>query len=171
MFSNKMYLGCHRFENIKEAAEFFGVSKKTMNYISSEYPIFKKHHHDFFQVQVDGRNFKFIEDVVGEFGLTYNDWQKIIKTKSFEADGETHFVVVPKCISMLYDLKNILGERFNLEESLNHVIRHSNMEIYKEEDEFNYETWEESQLLQMEENAEVFNPGPYSDDSSDEEED
>ena len=104
-----MYLGGHRFENTKEAAEFFGVFKKTMNRISSEYPVFKKHHNDFFPVQVNGRKFKFMTDAAGEFDKRYHEWFEIIMTtKSFkDENGETHFVSVPKCIEMVYELKKI----------------------------------------------------------------
>ena len=102
-----------RFCNISCAAEYYGVSKSIMKKISSEYPVFKKHHNDFYSINVDGRNFEFIDEVLEKWNLKLNELDNIMKYKSFESGGEKHFVSVPKCVAMVFDLKDILGERWN----------------------------------------------------------
>ena len=54
----------------------------------------------------------------------------IMGTKEFHFKGEHYSIEVPKSIAMVYDLKKMLGEKYNLINGLNKVMRNSQMRSF-----------------------------------------
>ena len=149
-----------RFETYSEAAKHFGVSTGVIRNRFHNFEITKMDLFDF-PLYVNGIGFRTFHDARKTFNLSAKKLDEIIMgSKRFHFVQE-NVVSVPKPIQMVYDLKKMLGDKFNLGNALMKKINHSGNNIFSND-------LVNENLARLDENYDL--PPPDDEDSSDEEE-
>ena len=117
-----MLIENERFETYSEAAKCFGVSTEVIR------QSFPRRHEDQFPLFVDGIGCRTFQEARSAFLLSSEKLDEIIMgSKEFNFQDGNHVISVPKPIQLVYDLKKMIGDKYNLEKGLINVITHSEM--------------------------------------------